>query len=57
MFALFNSLKTEPVLAKVILRPTASRPVILGVKLYLGLKTIRLLLPDGCDFVDMGCSL
>jgi hypothetical protein len=48
----------EPVVVevevKVMLRPTASRPVCLGVKPHLRPKTRFLLLSDGCVFVDVG---
>jgi hypothetical protein len=39
---------------KVILRPTVSRPVCLGVKPHLGPKTRFLLLSDSCGLVDVG---
>jgi hypothetical protein len=40
-----------------ILRPTVSRPVSLGIKHPSGLTTTFLLLSDSCGFVDMGRSL
>jgi hypothetical protein len=42
---------------KVMLLPTVSRPVSLGVKPHLGPKTRFLLLSDSCGFVDVGHPL
>jgi hypothetical protein len=42
---------------KIMLRPTLSRPVCLGIKHHLGLKTRSLLLSDSCRLVDVGRSL
>jgi hypothetical protein len=42
---------------KVMLRPTISRPVYLGIKPHLGLKTRFSLRSDDCGFVDMGRPL
>jgi hypothetical protein len=47
-------LLTDIVRVKVILRPTVSRPVYLGVKPHLRPKTRILLLSDSCGFVDVG---
>jgi hypothetical protein len=42
---------------KVMLRPTVSRPVCLGVKPHLGPKTRFLLLSDSCGFAHVGRPL
>jgi hypothetical protein len=39
------------------LRPTVSRPVCLGISTHLGLTTRFLLLSHSCEFVDVGRSL
>jgi hypothetical protein len=49
--------KDPKVKVKVMLRPTVSRPVCLGVKPPLSLKTRFLLLSDISGFIDVGCPL
>jgi hypothetical protein len=46
-----NLLETK---VRVMLRPTVSRPVNLGVNSHLGDKTRFLLLSDGCGYVNEG---
>jgi hypothetical protein len=49
--------RLNQVRVKVILRPTVSRSVCLGVKPRLGPKARFLLLSDSCDFVHVGVPL
>jgi hypothetical protein len=55
----WNSCSTyfRGVKVKVMLRPTVSRPVRLGVKPHLGPKIMFLLLSDSCGFGDVGRPL
>jgi hypothetical protein len=54
---LASNCRTSQTKVKVMLRPTDSRPVSLGVKRHLTPKTRCLLLSDICGFVDMGRPL
>jgi hypothetical protein len=55
LLTIFNCLTSlVEVKVNVILRPTASRPVYLGVKPHLRSKTRFLLLSGSCGFVDVG---
>jgi hypothetical protein len=55
--SLSNDSTTVRVRVRVILQPTVSRPVCLGISTHLGLKTRSLILSDGCRLVDVGRSL
>jgi hypothetical protein len=54
---LINPSNTVDVKVKIMLRPTGSRPVFLGVKPYLRPKTKFLLLSGSCGFVNVGRPL